>query len=275
MRYDSHRSGFTLIEVSIVLIIIGLIVSGVLVGRDLIRAAEIRAGIAQIEQYNTAVNTFRIKFNDIPGDLRSASALGMVTRASHGTGVINGNGQIESTMNNITNHSTSLIGYETTLIWSDLIASNLINMPSSAATDNIVPALMFGDDSQEQVKKYLPSAKLGNGNFVTVFSSQGTNYFQISKIQGISGGLYLMDYGITPQEAFSVDKKMDDGMPLTGVVRGLRHMNWLGTACDPTAAGGSGDDCCGDNAGGSVNMYKTVTPDLAGLSACQMSFRFN
>jgi prepilin-type N-terminal cleavage/methylation domain-containing protein len=52
-----HKSatGFTLIEMSIVLVIIGLIVGGVLVGQDLIRAAYIRAQITQIEKFNTAV----------------------------------------------------------------------------------------------------------------------------------------------------------------------------------------------------------------------------
>jgi prepilin-type N-terminal cleavage/methylation domain-containing protein len=43
-------SGFTIIELSIVLVIIGLIVGGVLVGRDLIKAAEVLATISQIEK---------------------------------------------------------------------------------------------------------------------------------------------------------------------------------------------------------------------------------
>ena len=52
----SIKSGFTLVELSIVLVIIGLIIGGVVVGRDLIDAATIRAQISQIEKYNTAVN---------------------------------------------------------------------------------------------------------------------------------------------------------------------------------------------------------------------------
>src|ERR1035441_8304528 len=62
-------SGFTLIEMAIVLVIIGLIVGGVLVGQDLIKAAEVRAQISQIEKYNTAVNTFRGKYDALPGDI--------------------------------------------------------------------------------------------------------------------------------------------------------------------------------------------------------------
>src|SRR3984957_20998129 len=64
-----NRNGFTLIELSIVLVIIGLIVGGILVGQDLIKAAEVRAQLLQIEKYNSAVNTFRGKFGGLPGDL--------------------------------------------------------------------------------------------------------------------------------------------------------------------------------------------------------------
>src|SRR5471030_1667850 len=97
-RERKSERGFTLIELSIVLVIIGLIVGGVLVGQDLIRAAEVRATIAQIEKYNTAVNTFRGKYNALPGDMNAstATAFGFSPRATAGTaGLGDGNGVIE------------------------------------------------------------------------------------------------------------------------------------------------------------------------------------
>ena len=63
------QSGFTLIELSIVLVIIGLLVGGVLEGQDLIKAAQIRSTISQFEQFDAAVNTFRTKYNNLPGDV--------------------------------------------------------------------------------------------------------------------------------------------------------------------------------------------------------------
>src|SRR5580658_3705227 len=75
MHFTKSEAGFTLIELSIVLVIIGLIVGGILTGQDLIKAAEQRATLAQIEKYNTAVNTFRNKFGGIPGDLPEGSAV--------------------------------------------------------------------------------------------------------------------------------------------------------------------------------------------------------
>ena len=71
---DRNHSGFTFVELSIVLAIIGLLVGGVLVGRDLIKAAEIRGHVQQIEKYNAAANTFRSKYGGLPGDLLSSRA---------------------------------------------------------------------------------------------------------------------------------------------------------------------------------------------------------
>src|SRR6201999_1632157 len=92
----TSEQGFTLIELSIVLVIIGLIVGGVLVGQDLIRAAAVRAQISQIEKYQTAVNTFRGKYGGLPGDLSASSAaqFGFVSRGGS-TGQGDGNGVIQ------------------------------------------------------------------------------------------------------------------------------------------------------------------------------------
>ena len=94
------RSGFTLIELSIVLVIIGLIIGGVLVGRDLIHAAEIRKTIKQTEQFDAAINTFRNKYNCLPGDCTKPAEFGFTGYKDYiGTHVIqpadgNGDGKI-------------------------------------------------------------------------------------------------------------------------------------------------------------------------------------
>jgi prepilin-type N-terminal cleavage/methylation domain-containing protein len=51
---ETQKTGFTLIELSIVLVIIGLVVGGVLVGKDLIFAAQVRRAVSEAESFNTA-----------------------------------------------------------------------------------------------------------------------------------------------------------------------------------------------------------------------------
>src|SRR5271155_2823005 len=104
------QHGFTLIELSIVLVIIGLIVGGVLVGQDLIRAAEVRATIAQIEKYNTAVNTFRGKYNALPGDMNAATATAFnFTARGAFAGEGDGNGVIEGISANATGDNNGFL----------------------------------------------------------------------------------------------------------------------------------------------------------------------
>ena len=213
--------GFTLIELSIVLVIIGLIVGGVLVGQDLIHAAAIRRQVSQFEKYNTAVNSFRLKYNVLPGDMlpEQASALGFFGR-SGGGGDGDGDGYI-----------TGLGGYfylggETVLFWEDLSAAGLID-----GSFKYNPDVNMTTDAQFAAE--MPRAKIGNGNFVyvngvyngfipPVTSGDNTLYmngFQIIRTDSMNGfGMLNTTSGLTPVESYNMDQKIDDGLPLSGKV---------------------------------------------------------
>ncbi len=85
-----EKSAFTLIELSIVLVVIGLVISGILLGQTLISGYQIRATMAQVEQLKTASNTFKLKYNCLAGDCANASIF--LSGASNG----NGNNKIDS-----------------------------------------------------------------------------------------------------------------------------------------------------------------------------------
>lgn len=76
-RRNGRKSAFTLIELSIVIVIIGFIVGGVFVGRDLIRAAELHSIVTQYDQFSQAALAFRLKYNCLPGDCPNADKLGL------------------------------------------------------------------------------------------------------------------------------------------------------------------------------------------------------
>ena len=62
------KSGFTLVELSIVLVIIGLLIGGILVGQSLIDSAKINQAVRQIQQYDIAVANFQQNYRQLPGD---------------------------------------------------------------------------------------------------------------------------------------------------------------------------------------------------------------
>ncbi|MBY0354983.1 MAG: type II secretion system GspH family protein, partial [Rickettsiales bacterium] len=67
------KNGFSLLELSIVLVIIGLLASGVMVGQSLVRGAELRSITTDAQKYMSARNSFRLKYNAVPGDFREST----------------------------------------------------------------------------------------------------------------------------------------------------------------------------------------------------------
>jgi prepilin-type N-terminal cleavage/methylation domain-containing protein len=216
------RGGFTLIELSIVLVVIGLVVGGVLVGQDLIRAAYVRAQISQIEKYNTAVNTFYGKYQALPGDLNGsvASAFGFAARGSL-SGQGDGNGLLEANGNGQLCGRSQASG-ETGLFWEDLTNANGMNLNLVEGSFSGISATTYPASGMPQ--QYFPPAKIGGGNYIYVYSYAGGcticgNFFGLSAVAWIGGGGVLASSpGLTVKQAYDIDKKIDDGFPLSGRV---------------------------------------------------------
>lgn len=294
-----HRTtAFTLIELSIVLVIIGLLVGGVLVGRDLISAARIRSQISQIEKYQTAVNTFRVKYNYLPGDIPEphASSLGFIARGSSpgqgdGNGIIQGNDGATSSGGGL-----EAIG-ETTVFWADLSSAKLIDGNFTMASATSPSGVTLTPSSTPSFSAYFPKAKLERDNYLYVWSGgmSGTdskNYFGLSKWTTIQqGGSAYSSPAISVQEAYNIDKKIDDGMPQYGTATATYISD---NAVPPVlwaAGGGNSGASTAPNAGlpttaatpyATTNCYdnnnvvgvQTYSLRNADILNCALSFRF-
>jgi prepilin-type N-terminal cleavage/methylation domain-containing protein len=271
--------GFTLVEMSIVLVVIGLLVGGILVGVDLIEAANLRATVSQIEKYNAAVNAFSLKYNGLPGDLSPAyaSAFGLATRAGT-TGRGDGNALLEGA----TSGGTRAAG-ETALFWNDLSTAGLVD-GSFRGTDCAGGAsgdcAGAGGGNPIRLSQLIPPAKLGRGNYITVFSSSGFNYYALvgNLLQvGTDGAYYDLTngsvfgslFGLTPQQAYFIDGKLDDGNPTTGkIVSILAQLTWgPGVGLTGPAAAGN----CG-NTDTTPTSYNTIPPNRDAM-ICAISIR--
>lgn len=286
---EQSQRGFTLIELSIVLVIIGLIVGGVLVGQDLIRAAGERATVTQVERFNQAVNTFFGKYGALPGDLNEqvAKQFGFTPRGQY-AGQGDGNGVLEGASYDIPNNNYGWIEGvgETSMFWVDLTTANGLNVnlvdgSFSTASPTANPP---GNVTGSALNDYFPSAKIGGGNSFYVYSNtyssggNSINYFGLSAVTTIASSLNGCVWcigsnpGLTVKQAYDIDKKIDDGLPGTGTVLAqyLDAVSFGGTGPGdaPNAATASSTTCYDTTSGN----YSVTQNGGAGIN-CALSFK--
>jgi len=93
-----YSKGFTLIEIAIVLVIIGLLLGGILKGQELITSARVRNLISQQDGVKAAFFGFQDRFRALPGDYTTATTniVGVAATAACANGNGNGNGRVET-----------------------------------------------------------------------------------------------------------------------------------------------------------------------------------
>lgn len=290
----SDNNGFTLIEISIAIVIIGLIIGSILVGRDMINASVIRSQIAQIEQFNTAVNTFKIKYGYLPGDLPNPQAASFGFQDGTPYSFRDGDGIIAFSIWGGCKSPHCYPQYQTTgesnLFWADLGKSGLINGNFIFNIDGDISV------TGNEVGKYLPQAKLGSDKYIYVWSGgsnvysydasnhDGKNYFALSAVpifRGYNvGGGYTGISGtvntIPVMDAYNIDRKIDDGLPNSGTV--FAYFADPGGFSKPftTAATPASATSCYDNGntGGATQKYSISQNNGSGTN-CAINFRFN
>ena len=200
------RSGFSLVELSIVLVILGLLTGGVLTGQSLIRAAELRSVTSEVNEFKMAYNTFKGKYFSIPGDMPNAPQFWPViptTGAQRCDGVTlgfcDGGGEITSTG-----------GYENLRAWQEFSLSGLLQGNyTGEPTGNVL--------NPNTIDTNIPSSKIGGG--WDIFRSSISNNKTHVMLGNIGTDIQFNTVPVlSSEEMWNLDKKTDDGLPDTGSI---------------------------------------------------------
>ena len=198
----SHQKGFTLVEIAIVLVIIGLLMGGVLKGQELINSAKVKNMATDFRNLQVMIYGYQDLYKRLPGDDNTAVARWTLEAGHQG----DGNGVIGGAWN-----ATTVT--ESVAIWEHLRRANL-----SAGSTNF--------SSEAAITAALPTNAEGGR-----FGVSGT-----MPIKDMNGGtFYACSDTIDGRFARQLDLTLDDGVANTGSVQAIAQANGV-TAADGSAA---------------------------------------
>lgn len=217
-----NQKGFTLIEIAIVLVIIGLLLGGVLKGQELINTARVRALNNTVDGITAAWFSFQDRYRAFPGDYTLASVnLPGVTQNGNGNGLVNTDA-------------------ERGTIWVHLQAAGYI----TGGYDNNATTLVLNDYACSP--QDCPSNGFGSG---MLLSYGALNQTQAAAVPPVQAHELITGRGIPVEVLAELDRKVDDGDAGSGAMQlGAAGIGWV--AADVTAC----------QNGGNVNLYGVLTP---------------
>jgi prepilin-type N-terminal cleavage/methylation domain-containing protein len=186
-----RQQGFTLVEIAVVLVIIGLLLGGILKGQELINSAKVKNVIGDFRNTATYLYAYQDRFRALPGDDAGVTnRLAGAVRAT--TGGTSGNGRIDGAWNSTT--ATD----ETVLFWQHV---RLANLASGDGRNPGAEGVVIAD--------WLPRNAFSGRVGVT----------GASPLAGWGGTFFICQENLAGAFARQVDIAMDDGLPNTGTVR--------------------------------------------------------
>jgi len=208
----SRQTGFTLVEIAIVLVIIGLLLGGILKGQELINSAKVKNLANDFRTIPTYIYGYQDKFKSLPGDDKTPDAhvngTAATTGATLGHGIINGQ------------WNSSDPADESFVFWQHVRLANLAAGPTTLTDAD-----------------YLPKNAVGGPIGIT---SPTTTPAQT--IGGLTGTYMICSGGIQGKFAKQLDIQMDDGNTATGSMRVVPDGTAAGGTVVPTSGVGGIDD---------------------------------
>jgi len=235
-------AGFTLVELAIALMIIGILLGGVLKGQELIQSARATQFVRQINSYDTALKAFYSLYNAFPGDMNNPSS--KIPNCTTAPCSVAGNfdRMLDTrylTPGAIPTMANAILG-ENRNFWVHLAKANLINGIDTTIVDGTPFSGIWG--------KELPAGPVSDSGFTAEY------YWHSNPAVFVSGNYYVIralgdgDWALSGSIGSYIDGKLDDGLPEKG---DIRYANTTGNA---------GDVYCGSATG--YNMVKGRTCNL-------------
>jgi prepilin-type N-terminal cleavage/methylation domain-containing protein len=244
-------NGFTLVELAIVLMIIGLLIGGILKGQELIQNARIISVASQLNGYKAAVITFQDSYGAIPGDITNAQT--RLANCTSGNNCSNGDGNgMVGASSHPWSDITNVIGSENTQFWKHLALANLIGGIDSSAS-----AVAWGSShpTNSLTRGFFARYSLPTG-LAPSYTILGNVIVSRSDIDGVDHCPSLQ-CSTSPSVAARVDRKLDDGIATTGSLVAFSH-GWA-NGCGPEV-----------NIGNSTGYTQSST-----ASTCDIVFNLN
>jgi prepilin-type N-terminal cleavage/methylation domain-containing protein len=202
------QAGFTLVEIAIVLVIIGLLLGGVLKGQELINSAKVKNFATDFRNIPLFIYGYQDKFKSLPGDDRDPVSHVAGTLATNGTV---GNAVIEGDWDSVSNVANALD--ESYLFWQHARLAGLAAGPTNTADTNYAP-------------------RNADGGLIGLTS----NLTATPYIANMKGTYLICSAGILGKYAKQLDTTIDDGCTNTGSMQSVANQP-LGSTTNNVAVG--------------------------------------
>jgi prepilin-type N-terminal cleavage/methylation domain-containing protein len=258
MRNRIKNTGFTLIELAIVIVVVGLLLAGVATGASMIKKATFDTVITDMQSYKSAFSAFVERYRAIPGDMSKAEFYFPTCPVTAGNCNGNGNDSINQDDGG---------SYEPLAAWRVLYLANMIPTGIQAVIDSPGSEVLGLTMPSSKIKAagYImagPGGHFGDGGYSGVYSpwaDRHTNAVFIGKASLINER-GLATGALEPGDAFNLDHKMDDGAESNGLFVGASTGKFRSITHGDSASG------CVINSGANYDLTVTITNCISGFA---------